>query len=154
MKIALTALLALVIGSTAADAQLYAGPLVSGERVRVTAPEVTAAPIRGTFLSAERDTIRVATTGGNLIVGVPYSAVQRLEVSRGRNRVRWALMGAGAGAVAGMLLGAMSASGGSGSINESWAPLGGLLAGIPIGAVVGAILAPERWRDHPVTLVR
>lgn len=154
MKIALAVVLALVIGSAAADGQLYARPLGSGERVRVTAPELAAAPIRGTFLSAERDTIRMATAGGSLIVGVPYASVQRLEVSRGRDRVRWALMGAGAGAIAGMLIGAMSASGGSGSINESWAPLGGLVAGIPIGAVVGAVLAPERWRDHPMTLVR
>lgn len=154
MKLALAVVLASVIGSTTADGQLYARPLGSGEHVRITAPELAAAPIRGAFLSAERDTIRVATAGGSLILGVPYSAVQRFEVSRGRARMRWAMMGAGAGAIAGMLLGAMSASGGSGSLDESWAPLGGLVAGIPIGAVVGALVAPERWRDHPVPLLR
>lgn len=154
MKSVPVLLLALVLGSTPAHGQLLARPITSGEPVRVTAPSVAAAPIRGAFLSGERDTIRVATAGGSLIVGVPFSAVERLEVSRGRDRKRWAVIGAGAGGVAGLLLGALSASGSSGSLDQSWAPLGGLIFGIPVGAVVGAIVAPERWREHPVALLR
>lgn len=103
---------------------------------------------------------RVATIGGDTLVlrdaavaAIPLSTVERLEVSRGRARMKWTLLGMGAGMVAGIVY--------SRAVNEDDpADIGGVqgaadgvantILGMLMGGGAGYILAPERWT--PVAL--
>ncbi|MBA3890243.1 MAG: hypothetical protein H0X64_06910 [Gemmatimonadaceae bacterium] len=126
----------------------------AGSTVRVTAPSVLPERMTGTFISAFGDTIRVAGRGGNLHFALPFPAVQRLEVSSGRERMKWMWIGAGAGAIIGPVVGGIMAKGGNTQDAEAWGRLGGLVIGAPIGAIAGAVLAPERWRDVMLSSLR
>jgi hypothetical protein len=108
-------------------------------RVRVTAPRVASEPMVGTYLSADRDTLRLLTTEGSPQLAVPVTAVQRFEVSTGRTRLKWARRGALAGLVFGLVLGATQ--------DDGAVFISGLLFAPPAGAVAGAMMAPERWRE-------
>jgi len=152
MHIAGRILLVLGLSPTMAAAQ-WAGPLGAGTRVRVTAPSIVPEPVTGVFLSAERDSIRMTAHEGGFRMAIPMATVQQLEVSDGRARGRWARWGALAGAIGGTLIGG---SGGSGTDHaaDDWGRVGGLLLGAPLGAVAGAVLAPERWRTHSIVGLR
>lgn len=148
------ALAAVVLLPAVAIAQrsspVYVG---AGSTVRVTAPSVLPDRMTGSFISSARDTLRVAGRSGNLHYALPYSAVERLEVSGGRQRMKWMWIGMATGAIAGPLIGGMTA-GDDTQDAEAWGRLGGLLVGLPVGAVGGALLAPERWRDVMLSSLR
>ena len=75
------------------------------QRVRVTAPSITADPVVGDLVANDGDAITIMESGANEIV-VPVEAVARLEVRRRRGRkLLGAVIGLGAGAVIGGLIG-------------------------------------------------
>lgn len=131
--------------------------LLAGARVRVT----TSAPSRrltGTLIDVEGDSLRLAV-GKRDTVGVPLSAVTRLEESRGRqpNRMKGALIGGGVGLALGLGVGLLvdfgrslgcESSSCTSNLGEALA-IGGL-AGTGVGAGLGALLAgalaKERWQ--------
>jgi hypothetical protein len=123
-----------------------------GSRVRVV-DRVGGAPFLGTVQRLTVDTLGVAVGGGAALVQLPTSRLVSLEISDGRERAGWAMRGAGIGLVAGGLIGAASlrddppAPGDLSALAGFFA--GGVL-GAGFGAVVGAIIAPERW--HRVSL--
>ena len=87
--------------------------LTPGTRVRVRSPQVVA-PVIGSYQGMRRDTVVVIEDGTAAHVWSFTSAnIDRLEVSagmKGGNRgpmTRWALIGGGAGAVAGFLVAAI-----------------------------------------------
>lgn len=149
------ALAALLLIPPAAAAQrsspVYVG---AGSTVRVTAPSVLPARMTGSFISSARDTLRMAGRSGNLHYALPFSAVERLEVSSGRQRMKWMWIGLATGAIVGPLLGGVLADDGNTQDAEAWGRLGGLLVGVPVGAIGGALLAPERWRDVMLSSLR
>jgi hypothetical protein len=121
-----------------------AGPLAPvGTRVRVY--DIAGAPITGTVWRIAPDTLSLVVH--DLRVHVRVSQLVSVEASAGHDRVGWGLLGAGAGILAGGLLGAATMG------QDSQADLGaagGFVAGGVLGAVAGALIgvvsAPERWR--------
>lgn len=132
--------------------------LVPGSRIRVT----TRAPSRmtGTLIDIGGDSLRLVV-GKRDTVGVPLSAVTRLEESRGRraNYTKGALIGGGMGLALGLGVGALADGlrnlGCESATCDNPSHLGGALAigglaGAGVGAGVGALLAgvfqKERWQ--------
>ncbi len=123
-----------------------------GTRVRVL-DRVGGAPFIGSVQRLTTDTLGVAVAGGAVVVQLPTSRLAALEVSDGRERGAWAFRGAGIGLLAGGLLGAASMRSDStepGDLSAIAGFFAGGVLGTGLGAVVGAIVAPERW--HRVSL--
>ena len=114
-----------------------------GTRVRVSAPAVLPDPVIGTFLSTSRDSLLVSP-GEHAVVRLDLSTVEALDISAGRDRMKWALTGSAAGMLGVILLSPAVCDPGDmgcglGMIAAS------VLVGIPGGALAGALSAPERW---------
>jgi hypothetical protein len=149
------ALLLSVTLAAAAVAPLAAQPepqdttVELGMRVRVTAAPMEWVPITGQLVGLTRDSLLVLHPRRPRSVSVATSDLSTLEMSLGRARNRWTTMGAGAGAVAGIVLTRAVVE------TEPEDPVGvhgtadGIaytMSGMVAGAVVGWVLAPERWR--------
>lgn len=141
MRLALLAILLSAVIPRDARSQLIASQISSGDRVRVTAPSVVPEPVVATYLSAADDTLRLLAAGGGVRLGVPIAAVERFEVSDGRARGKWAKWGALLG------LGVAVIAAQSGDSND-WSGLGYVIAGPPVGALAGSLIAPEQWRNE------
>ncbi len=140
-----------LLGAPSLQAQELPPP---GSRVRIVAPLAPAAtPVRvtGTLLSATRDSLSLSTLDGSGPLLLERRSVRTVEISRGRRRVLWGVLGATAGFFVGGTVGGLL--GGRGEPEGSLGGLVGLTAGVvigvPVGAVGGAVLAPERWRHYP-----
>lgn len=134
--------------STTARAQ-SAPAIAEGARIKVTSPHLPETLFGAALLDARRpDVVFVSTPGEDARVTASLAAVERVEVSRGRQRVLWGLAGAGGGFLLGGVLG--GAAGSTADDPEGWATLGGVVlgatTGLFIGAIAGTALAPERWR--------
>jgi hypothetical protein len=117
----------------------------AGSRVRVVAPAVFPAAMKGRIEALTADSLLLGR-GGGARLQIDTREVVELSVTAGRNRFGWALRGAGIGLLAGAVLGATA--GGHGD-DSGWGALVGFVAGgivgLPLGAGVGAAAAPERW---------
>lgn len=123
--------------------------LAPGVRVRVTAPTVAPGPLVGTVRSLSADAIEIAVKGREGTIQMPRASVLRLEVSRGRNRGKGALIGAATLATAGIVVGAVGCRD-SGDFDSGFcaAVLGG--TGLVLGGGVGALVGSgERWTELP-----
>jgi hypothetical protein len=117
-----------------------------GTRVRIVGP-AGGQPFTGNVLRLTADTLAVATGGGNALLQVPTSRLTSIDVSEGRDRLGWGMRGAAIGGLAGAVLGAAAMGrddpGGMGAYAGF---IAGGIFGVGGGAIVGAIVAPERWR--------
>lgn len=142
----------LVIGlavPTELAAQVQAA-VARGDRVRVTATELSSRRLVGTFHEIS-DTSCVLMTQDGSPLQVPLDDVSVFEVSRGRKSK------AGAGALVGALvgLGAGAAVGGVAQQESQFIEVSdGMVAGIAVGtaavgaglgAVIGSLIKTERW---------
>jgi hypothetical protein len=122
----------------------------AGSRVRVTAPEVSPGPMKGTVASLTADSL-LLTRGGGASLQIDTRTVRALSVSAGHNRWGWALRGAGVGFLVGGVAGGRA---GGQQDNSGLGALAGFIAGVivgtPLGAGVGALAAPERWTPVPL----
>jgi hypothetical protein len=153
-RILLAAAISLLMPELVA-AQQVAATLPAGTTIRVTAPRALPERTTGAFQTARSDTLWMQAGRSRQLV-IPVATVERLEVSGGRSRLKWALIGAGTGALAGFVLGGM-AGGGEDDITGTGAAAGaiaGTAQGIVLGAIGGALLAPRRWINHPVSALR
>lgn len=138
-------LLALLVSAASATAQSL--PRGVDLRVRVTAPNLLARPLVGRTAAAPRDSFAMTLGDGAAArIVLPAAAVTQVELSAGRERLKWAFLGSGVGTllggVAGGYLGGRNDNTGFGA---AFGLLGGALAGAVGGAVTGALAAPERW---------
>ncbi|HET9011340.1 MAG TPA: hypothetical protein VFN38_05960, partial [Gemmatimonadaceae bacterium] len=92
------------------------------------------------------DTLAVAVSGGNALLQLPMNRLASIDVSEGRDRLGWSTRGAGIGVIGGGLVGAIAVW------QESHGDLGvlagffaGGMLGAGSGAIIGALMAPERW---------
>lgn len=155
MRHAVLVLAGMLLGPSTLAAQRSVPPYVgAGSTVRVTAPSVLPERVKGSFRSAAGDTLRIAGSGGSLHFAIPFAAVKRLEVSEGRQRMKWMWLGMAAGAVVGTAIGGVVGDDGRTQDSAAWGRLGGFLVGVPVGAVAGAVLAPERWRNVMLSSLR
>lgn len=147
------ALCVLLLSGARAGAQesLRALEVPPGARVRVTAVEEGAARVTGSLVYIDPDSLVVRSRGESPALSLPFTRVEMLEVSRGRDGragarrgVTWGVyLGAGIGVIAG----ALSASGTPADPAESalLGAVGGAVLGGGAGAAVGAVFPPERW---------
>lgn len=136
-------------------AQQHAAPLSPGTTIRITAPQTLTGRTTGAFHAARSDTLWMQS-GRSRQLAVPMGAVERIEVSRGRSRLKWALIGGASGLVAGFVLGGM-AGGSEDDLTGTGAAVGavaGSAQGLVLGAIGGALLAPRRWADYAVSALR
>ncbi|MDB4878651.1 MAG: hypothetical protein JWL60_97 [Gemmatimonadetes bacterium] len=143
--------LGLLLALTSALPAQYAIPhgVVSGSRVRVTLPGLAAEPFIGRALAFGGDSLLLEASSGRARARIHASGVARVEVSEGHDRLGTAWRYGAAGAAVGAVIGVLSLRD-EGPDTFGMAPLAGGFAGAVlgggIGAAVGAVLAPERWR--------
>jgi hypothetical protein len=145
----LAVLLLATVGAQAAAAQVSPGSRV---RVRIDSPPPPHVVI-GTVQSIDADTLALAPEGNGAVEHIPVSAIGQLEVSRGRDVVAsHVLIGAGLGALAGGAVAAATSSCASGEwfCLKGLAIMGGVVLGGGVGAVVGALIKGEKWRNVPL----
>jgi uncharacterized membrane protein YeaQ/YmgE (transglycosylase-associated protein family) len=132
--------------------------LTPGTRVRVKSSQMVA-PVIGNYQGMRRDTVVVIEEGlGAQVWTFTSSAVDRIEVSagmKGGNRgptTRWALIGAGAGAVTGIIVATILESSSSSQYNNL---LSGVV-GAGIGGAIGAAYGYRKFEEHwtPVAVPR
>lgn len=128
--------------------------LTPGSRVRITAPQLDARPFVGTLVGLESDGLRVKRGRNDVPTLIPRSFVTRLEVSGGRKSQagRGALIGAGVGAMPGLLLT-------FGDYSSDTRPSPGVVAavgaasGVVVGAAIGWALKSEDWQSTELPAV-
>jgi hypothetical protein len=130
--------------------------LTPGTRVRVKSSQVVV-PVIGNYQGMRRDTVVIIEEGqGAQVWTFTSSAVDRLEVSagmQGGNRgptTRWALIGAGTGAVAGLITAAILESSSSSQYNKLLSAATGAGVGGAIGAAYGFRKLEEHWTRVPI----
>lgn len=132
--------------------------LAEGTRIRVLAPGTGKAGFKGTLVARDSQELTLQVKHDRDPVVIPRSQVTRLYISAGRGRGKAAAIGALVGVT---VAGALVLSGASGfgcdsseclCSGDGCMQLLGLL-GAPAaatGALVGALVAPEQWRELPL----
>ena len=139
-----------ILGLSAHASAQASLPITVDQRVRVWTPSPTA--VTGRVASVNTDGFEVTEEDGRAPIRIARTAVQRIEVSRGRTSKgagakKGALWGAIISGAAGAVLLPLQRGETGSSIGESvalgaWS--GGLFGGL-IGAGVGAARAGEKW---------
>jgi hypothetical protein len=140
---------AAAVAPLAAQSDLEDEVVELGMRVRVTAAPMEWVPITGQLVGLTPDSLLVLHPRRPRSVSVSTSDLSTLEISLGRARSRWSTVGAGAGAVAGIVLTrAVVETEPDDPVGVHGTPDGiaYTMSGLVAGAVVGWLLAPERWR--------
>ena len=161
-------MLALVLAASPLGAQVN---VQAEQRVRITAPSAgLIAPTAGQVIGVSGDTVLLQVSAAQLFV--PMAAISRVEVSRGRNRLPTAILGALAGTAGGMAAAKrMDRDAGVDRVIEpcEFSPecpseihvmevdrfgarerARATAIGTVLGLGVGLLLAPERWKRVPL----
>lgn len=130
----------------------FSEPPVEGDRIRLNASGMGDRPIIGRLLSADQSAIAVTRDDGR-VVDVPRSAIQDLEIARGRRSHAKAGAVIGGAAGVGVLLAGYAVSPSEGDcdsdprcglypvvLGAAFAAIGGL-----VGAGIGKLVKTDRW---------
>jgi len=124
-----------------------------GTRIRMSGPTIQGSPLVGTLVGVDALRLTLELDASHELQSVPRSAVEKLEVSRGRRSYtkKGALIGFGMGAiVAGAALVAVSSGANGWSVDSGDVVAGVCLlggGGAALGALVGAGSSTERWEE-------
>ncbi|MDH3495136.1 MAG: hypothetical protein OER21_00020 [Gemmatimonadota bacterium] len=150
MRVAITLLALFVVGLPAAAQQLP--PLTPGDTIRVLAPGLHLRRAQSTFTRWTDTTLVVRVGSDTGITTIPFGALRRVEVYRGKNRLKGGLLGGAVGTSLGFLVGGLVGRGAVSGCAEFLCELEaleyagiGALAGAVVGAAVGVAAAPDRW---------
>jgi hypothetical protein len=110
-------------------------PLEAGARVRVAIQQRN--PMIATFSAWSADTIQLTMVGGAQ-VKLAMANIIGLEKSVGRETHFWKHFAIGVSATA-LAVGLVSAA--------TWTGVAGVVIGVPIGALAGAVIKRERWQQ-------
>jgi hypothetical protein len=147
------ALLAATWPATNAGAQSHASLPQPGARIRLHAPELSSRPLVTMLDSLAANGLTYYRN--STVAWVPFSAIERLEVSYGRQAGTGAARGAIIGLLAGTTVVLFTADRGCSfpfSRGECML-IGSVVIGVPsmlIGALAGAVWGPERWVPVPL----
>jgi hypothetical protein len=129
-------------------------PVTRGMRVRVWAPDLPDERQAGTLVDLRGDTLFLQPELQADTVGIPRAAVTRLEISRGQRLLTGEgaflgfTIGAGAGALVGLLVGnGQDCDGGCGGLGALLYGGIGAGAGLIIGTIVGGNKKTDRWEE-------
>jgi hypothetical protein len=150
--------LALVPFATLA-AQEQPPPLEPGVRVRITAPDLGIEKQQATFQALRGDTLVIMT---DTWMECPLSSVTRIDRYQGQKSWGWwkgALIGLGAGATAGAIVGASEYEAGNCvRFNKgNCAVIGAIVIGVPaalVGGVMAGTIKTDRWEEVPLDQLR
>ena len=140
--------IALLLCTADAGAQPRLEDLIMGQRVRVMTSDGQARI--GLFVAARNDSVTISQKL-DFRLDIPLVYVRRVDLALPPDRGSAAVVGGLLGLAAGVGIGLLSVDNSEGT-GANLAPLSGLVFGPPVGAVLGAMFAPERWRA--VTLSR
>ena len=124
-------------------------PPLPGARVRATAPSLPRRQLQGILTRLDADTIGVDATP------LALTMVTRLEVSSGQRTHPGTGLRIGflVGAVVGAIVGSSAGNEDGEICTPTQCGLAGAglfgLAGIPLGAMIGAMIHTERWQEVP-----
>jgi len=124
---------------------------LTGQLVRVTAPNFASHVVIGTVTSYAQEGLRVAERGTDSTYHFPLRSVQRIDIFRGSGAGATAPRRARLGAFIGMGLGALAGPVVAIVTDRDMATTtaltagGGLLAGAAVGALTGAASPSEQW---------
>ena len=138
----IAALLALLALAAPAQAQRIS-QLRTGDWLRVET--LPGERTTGRLVALDGQELQIRSSRGP--VAFSLAEVQRLEVSRGRQYNRGALIGAGVGLVSGILVGAVISGSASGAGGADLAVIGLPLVTLPAGILIGTVIAPHRYSD-------
>ena len=134
---------------SAQDGASWIPVISSGTRVRATIVDSPRPPLVGSFGGATADSLRLILTGAT---GLTFHtrSVAHLDVSEGRQRGRFAVIGGLIGGVGGGIIGAVAMSDDydTSGLEGLVGFLAGAVLGLPTGAIIGALNAPERWTRY------
>lgn len=139
---------ALLTLASGAAAQQPASPpeLDIGERVRVWRVTPAEPRLTGRVQAVTGDALELASRKNEPTQTLSISALERIDVSRGKSRVLWVAGGALLGAAAGIAIARSSEDEpGDYGVGAS-ADAANALALMAIGGLAGYLIAPERWR--------
>ena len=116
-------------------------------RARITAPLLSQAVIFGRLRLMQGDSLLLTSSERTARMRLPLRDVELVELSQGRDRVRYAGFGAVAGGMAlALAFGAeVKKQTGGEPLTQPVGFFAGFVVGVPLGAVLGAAYAPERW---------
>jgi hypothetical protein len=149
-------------------------PVAPGDRVRVTAPSVSARPVVGQLLAMHSDSLSIEAEkwrpGGHRqqVVNVPVGSLTQLEVSRGRTSK------AGTGALVGFVVTGLAVGAFAQAFCTNFTLFesdpddageclprsllaggaGGLFIGVPLGLLIGSRSKGDRWEEVPLNMLR
>jgi hypothetical protein len=144
----LTIALLVTVVPAAAQSSAPLPPLDAATRVRVWSDGSDDA-LKGRVRAVTPLTLELSTGDTNPRV-FQVSELERVDVSRGRNRWLWTGGGMLVGATAGVVLSRATNDDDSGptdSLAETAEGVANTITGILVGGVVGFFVAPERWRN-------
>jgi hypothetical protein len=119
----------------------------AGARVRIWS-DSTAAALKARVQTVDPQERTIRVIDGSTPQVLRLSELDRIDVSRGRNRWGWTAGGMLAGATAGVIISRLDGDEGdvAGGLEETAEGLANTFAGALVGGVVGFLVAPERWR--------
>lgn len=145
-RFSMVTVVALVLSGAPAAAQAEGLGLAVGDQIRLVAPSVSPKLIEGILVAMGQETLTVAPRGNGGAVQVGRSAIESLEVARGKKSR--AAAGAVIGAVAGVLLGALASNPPSSAEGFSISPGAVILCGAvgaATGGLIGSLRKTDRW---------
>jgi hypothetical protein len=139
------ALLALATGATAQQPDSQPA-LDIGARVRVWRVTPAESRLTGRVQAVTGDALELASKRDEPTQVLSLSALERIDVSRGKNRVLWMSGGALLGAATGIAIGRSAEDEpGDYGVGAS-ADAANALILMAVGGIAGYLIAPERWR--------
>ena len=123
-------------------------PLSPGDRIRIT--QVEGADLRGTLATFSRERIELSVDAAGPVVAVPFSAIESLEMSLGRQRRFGKYYGltVAASTIVGGIVGLVRPFPSVVSrrvYNTVSGLVVGYMVGVPLGLFVGSRVTEERW---------
>ncbi len=150
-------------------------PVAVGERVRI-AHSCTTRPVAsgtrtdcrqdaGTLTAVTIDSVVLRHENGATLLSLPLTSVASLDISRGKRSQfgRGALIGLGVGVAGGGILGLVGGLASDHCIDDpnpcpgafaAWGAILGILPGLVVGGVAGAITKADRWEEIPLDRLR